>query len=154
MHRHRVGLSLLMSLCYWVSFGCATIVTKKVADITAEPEGIRVYPPKLYLFVDAGVNESNLVTAPDFGNAYDVKPLTILSKHDFKLEVDDGVVKALTSSQDTTAFLTFFKEAAQMAAKGAGLGVSKNTFKGTFGLQTGIYVLDPSKPGQPFQRLQ
>ena len=154
MKGHRIGLSLLVALCCWGVVGCATILTRKVTNVADEPEGIRVYPPKLYLFVDAQKGESSLITAPDFGNAYDVKPLTVFAKNEFKLEIDDGVVKAVTSNQDTTAFLTFFKEAAQMAAKGAGLGVSQSPLKGTFGLTTGIYVLDLKTPGNPFIKLQ
>ena len=125
--------------------GCATIWTKK-ADLAAAPEGVRVYPPKLCILVDAKVNsgEGSTIIAyvPDFSRAYDVKPVTVLAKQDFKLELEEGQVKALTSNQDTTAFLEFLKEAAQLAAKAAGAGVSASApAKGTFGFSAGVHCM-------------
>ena len=111
---------ILVGVICSLIFGCATIITEK-ADLTQKPEGIRVYPPKVYLFVDTDEKRTTLAYLPDYTQAYDVKPLTVLAKHDFKIEVEDGQVKALTSNQDTTAFLTFLKGAADLAAKAGGV---------------------------------
>ena len=126
--------------------GCATVITEK-ADLSSEPNGVRIYPPKVYLMVDenagsTGKGQTTLAYLPDFGKAYDVKPLTIFSKQDFKIELDEGQLKSLTSNQDTTSILTFFQGAAQLAAKAAGVGVSAQIINGTFGLTSGIYVLE------------
>jgi hypothetical protein len=133
-----------------VVMGCATIRTER-ANLAETPDGIRVYPPKVYLFVDKDAKETTVVYAPDFARAYDVKPLTVLAKQDFKIELEDGQVKVLTSNQDTTSILEFFKTAAQLGAKAAGVGVSAGSIKGSFGLESGIYVLND---GGWFQKLQ
>jgi hypothetical protein len=82
-----------------------------------------------------------LAYLPDYNRAYDMKPLTIFAKQDFKIETEEGQAKVLTANQDTTAFLTFFKEAAALAAKAAGLAVSAEVREGSFGLESGIYCL-------------
>ena len=123
--------------------GCATITTSK-ADLEQVPEGIRVYPPKVCLLVDEGEKKSTLAYLPDYRRAYDIKPLTIFAKQDFKLEIEEGQVKALTSTQDTTAFLDFLSQAANLAAKAAGVGVSSTVLNGNFGLKSGIYCLTDS----------
>ena len=120
--------------------GCATIVTNK-ANLNETPKGVRIYPPKVYLLVDTGVNKTTIVYLPDYSRAYDIKPLTIFAKQDFKIETDEGQLKALTANQDTTAMLTFLKEAAALAAKAAGVAVSSTVINGTFGLESGIYQL-------------
>ena len=44
--------------------GCSTLVTHK-ANLNAAPQGIRVYPPKVYLLVDTKENETCLLyTSP------------------------------------------------------------------------------------------
>ena len=121
--------------------GCATIrVNEAVAG--KPPDGIRIYPPKVYLLVDTCAKKSRLMYAPDFANAYDVKPLTIFAKQDFTVELDEGQLKKLVSSQDTTAFLTFLQGAAEIAAKAFGTGVSSTSIDGTFGLADGIWMMD------------
>ena len=124
-----------------LSSGCATVVTND-ADLAKTPNGVRVYPPKVYLMVDTGEKRTTLAFLPDFSRAYDVKPLTIFAKQDFKIEIDEGQLKALTSNQDTTTFLTFMKEAATLAAKASGATVSSTVINGTFGLDSGIYRLN------------
>jgi hypothetical protein len=119
--------------------GCATVWTSDVKNLADTPSGVRVYAPRVYLMVDAAKAKSTIFVAPDFRRAYDVKPITVFAKQDFTIELNDGVLSKLTANQDTTAFLTFFKEAAQLAAKGAGLPVSQNTIDGSFGLKSGIY---------------
>lgn len=119
---------------------CATIITEK-ANLAKEPKGVRIYPQIVYLAVDTQEKKSTLMYLPDSSRAYDIKPLTIFAKQDFKIEVEEGQLKSLTSNQDTTAFLSFLKEAAQMAAKAAGAPVSATVINGTFGLASGLYKL-------------
>jgi hypothetical protein len=121
--------------------GCATIVTRK-ADLESAPEGIRVYPPKVCLLVDGAANSSVLATFPDLARAYDVKPLTVLAKQDWKLELEAGQLTALTANQDSSAFPRFVTEAAQLAAGAAGAGISASAaFKGTFGFADGVHCM-------------
>jgi hypothetical protein len=85
--------------------------------------------------------QTQIVTLPDPCRAYDVKPLTILAKQDFKIELAEGTqLKSLISNQDTTAFLTFLSGAASTAAKALGTPVGVQTISGTFGLRDGVYT--------------
>lgn len=136
---------LHLVLAALLSSGCATILTEK-ADLARKPNGVRVYPPQVCLLVDAEANTGEgawvIAYLPDLDRAYDVRPLTILAKQEFKIELDEGQLKALSASQDTTAFLTFLSESAQLAAKAAGIGVSASTpARGTLGLPSGIHCL-------------
>ena len=102
--------------------------------------GVRIIPSKVFLFVDTSKNETQIVTLPDFQNAYDIKPLTILAKQDFTIELDSSSqLKKLTSNQDTTAIFTFLGSLAESAGKAAGTFASATLIKGTFGLATGVY---------------
>jgi hypothetical protein len=135
-----VGIGAAALLC-----GCATVVTHK-ADLAKAPKGVRVYPPQVCLLVDAKANQGEgstvIVYLPDFDRAYDVKPLTLFAKQDFKVELDEGQLKTLTADQDTTAFLSFLKEAGQLAARAAGVGVSASApLRGTFGFPSGLHCL-------------
>jgi len=132
-------ISIIIITC--VNYGCATILSEK-ANLSEEPDGIRLYPPKVYLLVDTIEKKSTLIYAPDYQRAYDIKPLTIFAKQDFKIETEEGQLKNLTSNQDTTAILTFIQGAAQLAAKAAGVAVSAQVINGTFGLASGIYILN------------
>lgn len=124
-----------------VAAGCASIVTNR-ANLDSEPDGVRIYPPKVYLFVDTVEKRTTIAYMPDYKHAYDVKPRSFLAKQDFKVEMEDGQLKSLLANQDTTAALTFFSSAAALAAKAAGVGLSAVTYNGTFGLKSGIYQLD------------
>jgi len=126
---------------------CAEVSTTKVTDLASAPQGVRVYPPRIYLLVDnatGGVppKQTTVITLPDFRRAYDIKPTTILAKQNFKVELDDGLIKTLSTDQDTTGFLTFVKDIAQSAAKAAGLPMSASSINSTGGLPNGLYVLD------------
>lgn len=117
-----------------------TMLETSDADLNKKPDGVRIYPPKAYLLV--GEEESYLTYAPNYERAYDVKPVTIFAKHDFKVELDEGgQLKSLTSNQDTTAFLSFLQGAGELGTKAAGLGVSAQNFDSNFGLPRGIYVM-------------
>lgn len=123
-----------------VATGCASVITNR-ANLDSAPDGVRIYPPKVYLLVDDVEKKTTIAYFPDYKRAYDVRPRTILAKQDFKVEMDDGQLKSFLANQDTTAALTFFSSAATLAAKAAGVGVSATVFNGTFGLQSGIYQL-------------
>ena len=92
--------------------------------------------------VDTDENKTTLAYLPDYSRAYDVLPVTIFAKQDFKVEMDEGQLKTLTSNEDTTAFLTFLQQAGTLAAKAAGVAVSSTVINGTFGLDSGIYRLE------------
>lgn len=128
--------------CIFLISGCATITTEK-ANLAEEPNGVRIYPQSVFLAVDEQQNETTLLILPDFQRAYDVKPLTILSKQEFNIKMTDtGSISELASNQDTTAILTFVKDVADIAAKAASSGVvSSSPIKGTFGLKSGLYRL-------------
>jgi len=139
MSRHKTSpLKLALLACTLMS--CATLRTYE-ADLSAKPKGVRVYPPKVYLFVDAQKQKSHLIHLPDFERAYDIVPVAVLAEHQFAVELDGGLLRSLTSKQDPTALLTFLKETAALGAGAAGLPIAKETFDGTFGLRSGIYLL-------------
>ena len=123
-----------------VGAGCATVETE-LARLPEAPRGVRVYPPRVCLFVDQAEKKTTIAYLPDYRRAYDVKPLTIFAKHDFRMEVEEGQLKSLQSSQDTTAFLSFVKEAGTLAAKAAGVGLSSQVMNGTFGFATGVHCM-------------
>ena len=123
-----------------VAAGCASVVTNR-ANLDSAPDGVRLYPPKVYLLVDASEKKTTIAYLPDYKRAYDVKPRTILAKQDFKIEMEDGQLKSFLANQDTTAALTFFSSGATLGAKAAGVAVSATVINGTFGLESGIYQL-------------
>jgi hypothetical protein len=113
--------------------------------------GVKIYPQKVYLLVDQQKNASKLITLPDIKNGYEVKPWSFLSKHDFKIQIQEGQLKELSSDQDSTAALALLQkivevagEVAKDAAKAAASGkaVADVDFGSSLGFQTGIYELD------------
>jgi hypothetical protein len=130
-----------------VTAGCTGICTRAVKSsggtADAHVHGIRVYPPRVYLFVSA--SESKLVTLPDLERAYDIKPWAFFAKHDLKMELGDGVITKVETDQDSTAGLALIQKLAEMgaeAAKGAAHAVEGASFATNFGLDPGIYRLD------------
>lgn len=123
--------------------GCTLISTEK-ANLQSAPNGVRIYPPKTYFFVNGEKHQTHVYILPDYKNAYDVKPWTIISKQEFNVELSDGMLNKFTANQDTTSLIALVKTAAEAAksaaAPGAG-GLSQNYIEGTFGLEDGIYVL-------------
>ena len=133
---------LTIALLASILSGCATVLTER-AKLSASPNGVRIYPPKTYLFVNSAKNKTNVYILPDYENAYDVKPLTIVAKQDFKIEIEEtGILKSFSTNQDTTSIVDLLKAAAGIAKEAAAPGsgsLTQNSFDGTFGLQDGIY---------------
>ena len=75
---------LICVLVAVVGTGCATVVTKE-AKLNEAPYGVRIYPPKVYLLVDTVEKKTTIAYLPDYSRAYDLKPLTIFAKQDFKI---------------------------------------------------------------------
>ncbi len=128
--------------------GCAGISTN--AARSNEVHGIRVYPQKIYLLVDKEKNTSQLVSLPDIKNAYDIKPWSFLSKHEFTIKVEEAQVKELSSHQDSSAALSLLQKIVDLAAKAAekaagemaeGRAVADVKFGSSLGFATGIYEL-------------
>jgi len=128
--------------------GCAGISTYPASPNQAK--GIRIFPQKIYMFVDREGNYSKLVSLPDLKNAYDVKPWSFLSKHDFTITIEDAQVKALTSNQDSSAALSLLQKIAELAGEAAKEAVKPSAVRAavsieltqhSFGLNTGIYEL-------------
>jgi hypothetical protein len=148
-----------MSLLAAGLHGCASVSTTP-ADPKSPPDGIRVHPTRVYLFVDNEKSRSHVVYAPDPESAYDVKPTSFLAEHDFKLDIDAGQVKSLTSNANPAAVLALFREATDIAAgAGIGRGTTDTTLEGTFGLEDGIYVLQNGRfekvsPARPVRNLR
>jgi hypothetical protein len=141
---------LLIPMAVSLLCGCAAIHTSK-ANLSQPPDGVRVYPPAVYLFVDKAKGSQYLV-GPDFSAAYDVKPFTFLAKNSFSLELTDGVLSKYTGDQDTTAFISLLSSVGQAAAKAAGAAVSMQSLPGSFGLADGIYKFDPGS--HKFEKIQ
>jgi len=147
----------LMRCCALISFllmvnGCAGISTYPASP--KQPNGIRIFPQKIYLFVDRTRNICRVVSLPDLKNAYDVKPWSFLSKHEFTITIEEAQVKQLTSNQDSSAALSLLQKIVELAgeaAKGAlPLGVRREDLVKAFadmpidsswGFETGIYEL-------------
>lgn len=145
MKKLKVCCALIISLL--VGSGCAGITTYPARP--NEPHGIRVYPQKIYLLVDKEKNASQLISLPDIKNAYDIKPWSILSKHDFTIKIEEAQVKDLTSNQDSSAALSLLQKIVDLAAKaaekameqGEGRAVADVKFGSSLGFDTGIYEL-------------
>ena len=88
--------------------GCAYVHTEK-ADLNSAPNGVRVFPSKLFIAVDQQKGQSTIFYGPDMAKAYDIKPMTIFAKNDFQVDVEDGQIKSMKSDQDSSGFLTFFQ---------------------------------------------
>jgi len=101
-----------------------------------------VFPPKVCLLVDTRANVTVIATFPDLARGYDLRPVTVLAKQDWRVELDAGMLTSLTANQDTQAFPRFVTEAARLAAGAAGAGVSSSgALKGTFGFDDGVHCM-------------
>src|SRR4030042_5655511 len=115
MKKLKVCCAIILLLL--VVIGCAGVSTHPARP--NEPHAIRVYPQKIYLLVDRERNSSQLVSLPDVKNAYDIKPWSFLSKHDFTIKIEEAQVKDLTSNQDSSAALSLLQKIVDLAAKAA-----------------------------------
>jgi hypothetical protein len=143
VERGRLGLGVVGALAAGFAAGCATIVTQP-ADLARAPEGVRVYPPQVCFLVDTRANdgEGSTVIAylPDFDRAYDVRPLTVLARQELRIELEQGRLAALTSSQDTSPLLSLLGKTAELAAAGVGVSTSA-PLRGRFGFGDGVHCL-------------
>lgn len=139
------SLHLLIAIVLFFTIsGCATVLTEK-ANLQDSPDGVRIFPPKTYLFVNKEKKKTDIYILPDYANAYDIKPLTLVAKQTVNIEVSDsGILSKFSAEQDTTALIELIKTAADIAKEagksGAGM-LTQNSIEGTFGLDDGIYVL-------------
>ena len=124
------------------SSGCFSyLATYRVSTPDDEPRGIRVYAPRHYLMVDATEKKSQLVTLSNPCRAYDIRPITVLSKQDFRIELEESRLEGLSANQDSTAWLTFLQSVGDLSARAAGAAVSAAQINGSFGLESGIYLV-------------
>jgi hypothetical protein len=137
----KIYLIAVLALCFTLS-GCATVWTDQ-PESGEEPNGVRIYPPKTYFFVSSKDNVTNIVTLPDYANAYDVNPLTLIAKQEFSLELNDGMLSKYSTKQDTTSLIELIKAAADVAKETTAPAgkLATQSLAGTFGLSDGIYVL-------------
>ena len=130
--------------------GCTSIKTSK-ADLNHPPQGVRVYPPAVYLFVDKE-HGSQYVVGPDYRRAYDVKPRTVFAQQGFGLELSDGVLTKYAGNQDTTGPLSLLQRGMEVGARAAGVSVSQVNLPGNFGYPDGVYRLNPDTGA--FERIE
>lgn len=137
-----VSLSLVVN-------GCAGISTRPAS--LNQANGIRIYPQKIYLLVDEEKKSSKFISLPDIKNAYDVKPWSVLSKHNFTIKIEEAQVKELSSNQDSSAALSLLQKMVELAAdvakeaakeaKDTGRAVAQIDIGSSLGFKTGIYEL-------------
>lgn len=141
----------LISLALAVK-GCAGISTHPAS--LNQANGIRIYPQKIYLLVDEEKKFSRLISLPDIKSAYDVKPWSFLSKHDFTIKIEEAQVKELSSNQDSSAALSLLQKMVELAGEVAkealkeakekaltGKAVAQIDIASSLGFKTGIYEL-------------
>jgi hypothetical protein len=113
--------------------------------------GIKVYPQKIYLFVDKDKGLLKILSLPDIKNGYEIKPWSFLSKHDVNIKIEDAQLKEFESKQDSTSALALLQkivevggELAKEAVKAgaAGKAVADVDIASNFGLETGVYELN------------
>jgi len=92
-----VAISLVVSGCAWVS-------VTDVSKARGSPDGLRVYTPRTYVVVSGSTVST--VTVPDCSREYAIDFGSFMSKHDVEIELESGMVKKLTSKQDSTAVPT------------------------------------------------
>ena len=118
--------------------GCAGFVTSN------DMQGIEVYRPA-YCFVVSETNAS-VFTCPNLASSYEIKPRSFLARNDFSVELSSGMLEKASDELDTTAILTFLKDASEIAARAAGSAVAEASVDGGIGLEPGFYFWDGSGP--------
>ena len=118
--------------------GCAGFVT------TNQMKGIEVYRPGYCIIVSD--SNASVFTCPNLASSYEIKPRSFLAKNDFSVELSSGMLAKASDNLDTTAILTFLKNAAELAAEAAGSPVSESSIAGHIGLDPGFYFWDGAGP--------
>lgn len=134
------GLSfIILVVSFILTTGCSGLKITP-AGVNTPPNGIRVYPPKTYLFVnDSGAG--TIAYLPDYQNGYDIKPKAFLMKQEFTMKMTGGQITELTDNQDPTAVLALIQGVAQKAMEAVNpIPVSADTI--SVKLPPGIYVLN------------
>ena len=110
--------------------------------------GITVYDPTYYLIV-AGSGDQQVIemfVGPDFDSSYTVSgQRAFFMKNEFSVKLNEGMLSEASAKYDTTSLLSFFQEAAKMAAGAAGISAPKSGLSGfqiDLGLEPGIYKFD------------
>jgi len=100
------------------TYGVAVLLgSMALAGCAGLSNGIRVYPQKVYLFVDKTKNVSKILTLPDLKNSYQVQPWSFLSKHNFTIKIQEGQVTELGSDQDSSAALALLQKIVEVGAE-------------------------------------
>ena len=140
----KILLAAILILMVWViNSGCSKLVVTPVGpDLDKKPEGIRVYPPRVLLFV--GEKYSLIHYAPDYKRAYDVKPFTFFANQDFNIDVVNGRIQSLTSNQDSLFTYSILSQFTKDIGKAPITHGETIQIEGTFGLAPGIYEMQQS----------
>jgi hypothetical protein len=118
--------------------------------------GIKVYPQKIYLFVNRDTQNpekdtSRIVSLPDLKNGYEVKPWSFMSKHNFTVKIAEAQVTEVTSDQDSTAALALLQKIVEVGGQlglealkqgAAAKAVADIDMGSSLGLPSGIYEFD------------
>lgn len=135
--------AILVLTALFIATGCSKLVVTQVGpDLDKEPNGIRVYPPRVLLFV--GEKYSMIHYVPDYKRAYDVKPFTFLANQDFNLDVVNGRVQSLSSNQDSLFTYSILSQFKKQVGKAPITQAETIQIEGTFGLAPGIYEMQAS----------
>lgn len=87
-----LSVSLLSSACAYV--------TAVPAPPGAPVEGVRIYDVKPLLVVTG--NQVTVLLVPNYNRAYALRFGSFLAKHDFTVEMQNGMISKIASNQDTT----------------------------------------------------
>ena len=155
--KHYITFISAVFMCCLMGMGCSTLViSKAVAD--KEPNGIRVYPPKIYLIVyerkellkgnsTTELNTKKLIkifTMPDMTQGYDIKPVSFLARNNFEISLSDGQLTNLKADLDTTAIINLLKSIVEKGAEVAEKTlVSETEIDGSIKWESGMYEFDP-----------
>ncbi|MBU4234037.1 MAG: hypothetical protein L6277_02050 [Desulfobacterales bacterium] len=153
--KNYITLISVVLTCCLINISCSTLViSKAVAD--KEPNGIRVYPPKIYLIIyekqellktstDKIVTQKfiKIMTLPDMTKGYDIKPVSFLARNNFEISLSDGQLTNLKADLDTTAIINLLKSMVEKGAEVAKTSlVSEIEIEGSIKWESGMYEFD------------
>jgi hypothetical protein len=113
MHRYAIRASTLFYILMYVGTSCVGCAYVNVVPLKSNDRitrGLRVFEVKPLLFVGQTV-EVKLV--PNTSKAYAVNFGAFLAKNDFSIQIENGMVKQLDSTLDTTAIIDLLKAIAE-----------------------------------------